>query len=111
MNNSLEVISQAYLPCIGLAAVAEHLLESCASCVRNGNVAGLAASDVIVGRHLKVAEDGEAKTYVNAEVGRLEFPFCCVLENRLVLVAYVEAELRTCEEEDVSYATETYAIA
>ena len=78
---SLEVVSQAYLPCISLSAIAEHLLESCASCVRNGNVAGLAASDVIVGRHLEVAENGEAKTYVNAEVGRLEFPLCCVLED------------------------------
>ena len=58
-----------------------------------------------------MAENGEAKTYVNTEVGRLELPFCCVLENRLVLVAYVEAELRTCEEEDVGYATQTYAIA
>ena len=58
-----------------------------------------------------MAEQHCAQTYIDAECRRLKAPLGSILEQRLVLVAYVEAKLRTCKEEEAGCAAKSYTIA
>ena len=55
-------------------------------------------------------QNGETSTNVHAELRTLELPLA-ICTKILVLIAYVEAELRTCEEEHVGNTTQADAVA